>query len=161
MIEAGAVSVVLALLRNDPSEKYLIQLLSDLSKVDVGKKAIASERGSMLLLANVFRSTPPNERQLIKTLLDDLCEDDPEMIMDAAKCTIFEPLMSCLNQGKCFLYLLTNITTLKPLTKDARPLLHNFSACRVFRFFSSIEVTITEFYDKTFSSYATEYHKVP
>ena len=55
IIKAGAVGVVLALLQNDPSEKYLIQLLSDLSKVDVGKKAIASERGSMLLLANVFR----------------------------------------------------------------------------------------------------------
>ena len=109
IIKAGAVGVVLALLQNDPSEKYLIQLLSDLSKVDAGKKAIASERGSMLLLANVFRSTPPNERQLIRILLDNLCEDDPEMIMDAARCTIFEPLVSCLNQGKHLLYQLTYI----------------------------------------------------
>ena len=43
------------------------------------------------------------------------------MIMDAARCTIFEPLVSCLNQGKRLPYLLTYIATLKPVTKDARP----------------------------------------
>jgi predicted Zn-dependent protease with MMP-like domain len=77
----------------------LIRLLSDLSTTDAGKKAMSSERGFMRLIADAFHSTPAEERQHVKALLDNVCEGDPDMVMEAARCSMFQPLVSCLTQG--------------------------------------------------------------
>jgi hypothetical protein len=101
IVEAGAVGLASALVRdNDSAERcLLIRLLSDLSTTDAGKKAMSSERGFMRLIADAFHSTPPEERQHVKALLDNVCEGDPNMIMEAARCSMFQPLVSCLTQG--------------------------------------------------------------
>lgn len=100
IIEAGAVPVLLGLLRKNPAEKGgLTQLLCELSKVQDGKKAIVSEKGSMLVIATIFNSSPANNRSHVRILVDNLCKDDTLMIIEAARSTILEPLVSILTCG--------------------------------------------------------------
>lgn len=100
IIEAGAVPVLLGLLQKNPAEKGgLTQLLCELSKVQAGKKAIVSEKGSMLVIATVFNSSPENDRSNVRILLDNLCKEDTLMIIEAARSTILEPLVSILTCG--------------------------------------------------------------
>lgn len=100
IIEAGAVQLLLSFLRKNPGERSnSSHLLCELSKIPAGKMAIVSEKGSMLVIATVFNSSPENRRPQLRILLDNLCKDDTQMIVEAARSTIFEPLVASLTSG--------------------------------------------------------------
>lgn len=108
IIEAGAVQLLLSFLRKNPGEKSnSSHLLCELSKIPAGKMAIISEKGSMLVIATVFNSSPENRRPQLRILLDNLCKDDTQMIVEAARSTIFEPLVASLTSGIYISYFLT------------------------------------------------------
>eukprot|EP00250_Pteridium_aquilinum_P015310 c22512_g1_i2 orf=467-3505(-) len=100
IIEAGAVRVLLGLLQKNPAENSsLSQLLCELSKTQSGKIAIVSEKGYMLVIASAFHASPEIRRPQIRILLDNLCKDDMQVVVEAAKSTIFEPLVASLSSG--------------------------------------------------------------
>lgn len=100
IVECGTVRLLLGFLQKNPAEKSSsLQLLCELSKVVAGKVAIAAEKGSMLVVATVLNSSPENRKPQIRFLLDNLCKDDTEMTIEAAKSTLLEPLIVGLTLG--------------------------------------------------------------
>ncbi|MCO5606818.1 hypothetical protein L7F22_061009 [Adiantum nelumboides] len=98
--ESGAVRLLLGFLQKNPAEKSSsLHLLCELSKVPAGKLAITSEKGSILVIATVLNSSPENLRPQIKVLLNNLCKDDTETILEAARSTLLEPLVVGLISG--------------------------------------------------------------
>ncbi|KAI5054775.1 hypothetical protein GOP47_0029920 [Adiantum capillus-veneris] len=100
IVESGAVRLLLGFLQKNPAEKSSsLLLLCELSKVPAGKLAITSEKGSILVIATVLNSAPENRRPQIRVLLDNLCKGDTEMILEAARSTLLEPLVVGLISG--------------------------------------------------------------
>lgn len=100
IVEADAIPVFLRILHKSPGDKGgPLQLLWELSKCEAASKAILSENGSVLIIASACNLCQNDQKLLAEKLLENLCRYDESVIVEAAKSSIFSPLISSLQSG--------------------------------------------------------------
>lgn len=100
IIEAEAIPVLLRILQKSPGENGgPVQLLWELSKCEAGLKAILFEKGSILIIVSAFNLCQNDQKLLAEKLLGNLCVYDESVIIEAARSSLFGPLVTSLSTG--------------------------------------------------------------
>lgn len=100
IVEEKAVPTFIRILQKSPGDTGgLLQLLWELSKCEAASSAILSERGAVLIIASACNLCQNDQKLLAEKLLDNLCHFDKSVIIEAAKSSVFGPLVSTLSSG--------------------------------------------------------------
>ncbi|MCO5614388.1 hypothetical protein L7F22_068668 [Adiantum nelumboides] len=100
IVEENAIPSFIRILSKNPGDKGgPLQLLWELSKCEAASNAILSERGAVLIVASACNLCQNDQKVLADKLLDNLCLFDKSIIVEAAKSSVFGPLISGLNSG--------------------------------------------------------------
>jgi hypothetical protein len=100
LVAAGVVPLLVRLLTKTPTQTFgVMQLLWELSQVDAGKKAILDVKGSIFPIASAFSQCTLDQKDMAEKLLDNLCEKNPDVVLDLAKASVFKPLVAHMSSG--------------------------------------------------------------
>lgn len=100
LVAAGVVPLLVRLLTKTPTQTFgVMQLLWELSQVDPGKKAILDVKGSIFPIASAFSQCTLDQKDMAEKLLDNLCEKNPDVVLDLAKASVFKPLVAHMSSG--------------------------------------------------------------
>ncbi|MCO5567457.1 hypothetical protein L7F22_021148 [Adiantum nelumboides] len=100
IVEENAIPTFIRILSKNPGDKGgPLQLLWELSKCEAASNAILSERGAVLIVASACNLCQNDQRVLADKLLNNLCLFDKSIIVEAAKSSVFGPLISGLTSG--------------------------------------------------------------
>ncbi|KAI5071440.1 hypothetical protein GOP47_0013691 [Adiantum capillus-veneris] len=100
IVEEDAIPTFIRILSKNPGDNGgPLQLLWELSKFKAAASAILSERGAVLIIASACNLCQNDQKVLAEKLLDNLCLFDKSIIVEAAKSSVFGPLISGLSSG--------------------------------------------------------------